>query len=94
MKINQSPLDPSGVSQAGRTAETGSNGTARSAGMRPASDRVQLSDLSARLLALGDAGAPDRAARVQQLSADVRSGRYQVDASDLSRRLVDEAMRQ
>jgi flagellar biosynthesis anti-sigma factor FlgM len=94
MKINQSPLDPSGLSQLGRTPGVGSSGTERTAQTKSDSDRVQLSGLSARLLASGDSGTPERAARVEQLTSDVRSGRYQVDAADLSRRMVDEAIRQ
>jgi anti-sigma28 factor (negative regulator of flagellin synthesis) len=94
MKINQSPLDPSGASQLGKTTGVGSGGGDKSVLTRPDRDRVQLSDLSARLLASGDAGASDRVARVQQLFSDVRAGRYQVDSRQLSSRLVDEAIRQ
>ena len=94
MKINQSPLDSSGVSQLGKTPGVGSGGAEKGALTRSDRDRVQLSDLSARLLASEDASASDRAARVQQLSSDVRAGRYQVDSVELSRRLVDEAIRQ
>lgn len=94
MKINQSPLDSSSVSQLGRTPGVEPGGAGKSALTRSDRDRVQLSDLSARLLASADTGASDRAARVQQISSDVRGGRYQVDAVELSRRLVDEAIRQ
>ncbi len=94
MKINQSGLDSAGVSQLGKTPGVRSGGTEKGGLTRPDRDRVQLSDLSARLLASGEAGASDRAARVQQLSSDVRGGRYQVDAVELGRRLVDEAIRQ
>jgi anti-sigma28 factor (negative regulator of flagellin synthesis) len=94
MKINQSPLDSAVVSQLGKTPGIGSGGAGSSAQTQSDRDRVQLSGLSAVLLASGDAGASDRAARVQQLSSDVRSGRYQVDAQALSSRLVDEAIRQ
>jgi anti-sigma28 factor (negative regulator of flagellin synthesis) len=94
MRINQSPLDSSSVSQLGRTAEIGSSATGSSTAARSDGDGFQLSNLSARLLASGETGGSDRAARVQQLSSDVKSGRYQVDAGELSRRLVDEAIRQ
>jgi anti-sigma28 factor (negative regulator of flagellin synthesis) len=94
MKVNQSPLDSPGVSQLGKAAGVESGGAAKSSQTRPDRDQFQLSDLSARLLASGDAGGPDRAARVQQLSSDVRAGRYQVDSAELSGRMVDEAMRQ
>ena len=94
MKINQSPLDSSGVSQLGKTPGIGSGGAGKSGLTRPDRDRVQLSDLSAHLLASSNAGAPDRAARVEQLSAEVRAGRYQVDAMELRRQMVSEAIRQ
>ncbi len=94
MKINQSPLDSSGVSHLGKANGVGTGGTGKSGSARSDRDRFQLSDLSARLLAAEDAGASDRAARVQQLSSDVRGGRYQVDSMDLSRRMIDEAIRQ
>ena len=94
MKINQSPLDSPGASQLGRTTGVGAGGAGTSALTRSDRDRVQLSDLSSLLLASGDAGASDRAARVQQLSSDVRAGRYQVDSVQLSRQMVDEAIRQ
>ena len=94
MKINQSLLDSSGVTQLGKTSGTGPGGAATSGLGRADRDRVQLSDLSARLLASSEVGASDRASRVEQLATEVRSGRYQVDAAELSRRLVDEAIRQ
>jgi anti-sigma28 factor (negative regulator of flagellin synthesis) len=94
MKINQSPIDSSGVSQLGKSNGIGSGGAGKSGLTGPDRDRVQLSDLSAHLMASSDAGASNRAARVQQLSSDVRAGRYQVDSVEVSRRMVDEAIRQ
>jgi anti-sigma28 factor (negative regulator of flagellin synthesis) len=82
------------VSQLGKTSDVASGAAARSALARSDRDRLQLSDFSARLLAAGDSGASDRAARVQQLSATVRGGTYQVDPMELSRRMVSEAIRQ
>ncbi len=94
MKVNQNPPDSPGISQLGKTAGIGPGGRANSALTRTDRDRVQLSDLSSRLLASADAGAWDRTSRVEQLTSDVRSGRYQVDSAELSSRLVDEAIRQ
>ncbi|HEY1206252.1 MAG: flagellar biosynthesis anti-sigma factor FlgM [Bryobacteraceae bacterium] len=94
MKINQSPLDSSRVSQLGKAPGIGSGGAGNRAQTQADRDRVQLSGLSALLLASGEAGAADRTARLQQLSSDVRAGRYQVDPQALSSRLVDEAIRQ
>ena len=93
MKINQGSLDSAGVSQLGKTPGIGSGGAGSSL-TRSDRDRVQLSDLSAHLLASANASAPERAARVQQLTSDVRAGRYQVDAQALSHKLVEEAIRQ
>jgi anti-sigma28 factor (negative regulator of flagellin synthesis) len=94
MKINQSPIDSSGVSQLVKTNGIGFSGAGKSGLTGSDRDRVQLSDLSAHLMASGDAGASARAARVAQLSSDVRAGRYQVDPVALSRQMVDEAIRQ
>jgi flagellar biosynthesis anti-sigma factor FlgM len=94
MKINQGSLDSSGVSQLGRTSGAGAAGAGKGSWNQTGADRVQLSDLSSLLLASGGAGSTDRAARVEQLTADYRAGRYQVDAQALSSRLVDEAIRQ
>ena len=94
MKINQSPLDSSGVSQLGKTNGVGSGGVGKSGLTGPDRDSIQLSDLSAHLMASANAGASNRAARVEQLSSDVRAGRYQVDPVELSRQLVSEAIRQ
>jgi anti-sigma28 factor (negative regulator of flagellin synthesis) len=94
MKIGTNPLDSSGVSQLGNAPGVGSGGAAGTGSTRSSSDQVQLSNLSASLLAAGDSGGASRSARVQQLSADYRAGRYQVDPQALSSRLVDEAIRQ
>jgi len=94
MKINQSPVDSSGVSQLGKTAGIGSGGAGKTGLTGPDRDSIQLSDLSAHLMASANAGASDRAARLQQLTSDVRAGRYQVDPMELSRQMVSEAIRQ
>ncbi len=94
MKINQNLLDSSGLSQLGKTSAAGTGGADKNGLARADRDRVQLSGLSAQLMALSDAGSSERASRVQQLSADYRAGRYQVDSMELGRRMVDEAIRQ
>lgn len=35
---------------------------------------------------------PERAAHLEKLSAEVQSGRYSVDAHELSRKIVDDAL--
>ncbi|MBM3746375.1 MAG: flagellar biosynthesis anti-sigma factor FlgM [Acidobacteria bacterium] len=57
------------------------------------SDQVQLSDLTERLSQMLGTSDPDRAARLERLAAEVQSGKYQVDAAAVSRKLVDEALR-
>ena len=57
-----------------------------------APDSVSLSELSGKLQAL-NIDSPQRAVRMGKLSADVRAGRYQTDALQLSRHLIDEAMK-
>ena len=94
MKINQSPLDSSAVSQLNKTPATGAGSTSRSGAAASDRDNVQLSGLSARLLDSGGADSPERAARIQQIASDVRSGQYQVDAKQLSSLMVNEAIRQ
>ncbi|MGE5648528.1 MAG: flagellar biosynthesis anti-sigma factor FlgM [Acidobacteriota bacterium] len=95
MKIDPRTLDPASASQAGKTQETTSvSSSDRRSGAGRAgadSDRVDLSDLSGLLLERASAEPPERAARVEQLAAEVRSGRYKVDAEEVSRRIIAEA---
>ena len=55
-------------------------------------DSVSLSKLSGEIRASG-IESPERAARLEKLSSDVQSRRYQVDAGELSRRLIADAMK-
>jgi anti-sigma28 factor (negative regulator of flagellin synthesis) len=94
MKIDQRSLDPAGASQLGKAQETSSVGSGGRGGARTNADAdlVHLSDLSGLLL--GAAGAePERAARVDRLAAEYRSGNYNVDALELSGRMIDEHTR-
>ena len=61
-------------------------------GAGEAADRVSLSALSSRLRAL-NVDSPERASRLEKLSVEVREVRYRTDAMELSRRLIDEAMK-
>lgn len=96
MKIDQRSLDPAAASQLGKAQETPgvTPGDGRSAAERAKAegDRVQLSDLSGRLLAMASAETPERAARIDRLAGEVRGGQYQVDAAEVSRRIIDEAV--
>jgi anti-sigma28 factor (negative regulator of flagellin synthesis) len=98
MKIDPRLLDSTGASQASKSQEAsgvapggGRSGTARAD--RDA-DQVQLSGFTGRLLASASADAPGRAAWLQQIASDVRGGNYQVDAMEVSRRMVSEAILQ
>ena len=53
-------------------------------------DQVELSSLVHRISATSDVIAAGRAARVQDLARDYRSGRYAANPEEISRRLVSE----
>lgn len=53
-------------------------------------DRVSLSELSSKVRAL-DSESPERAARLERLSAEVAAGRYHVDAVEVARKMVSDA---
>jgi anti-sigma28 factor (negative regulator of flagellin synthesis) len=57
-----------------------------------AGDQVELSNLGMHLRAL-DSESPERTAYLEKLSADVASGRYKTDAKELSRKIVDDAIK-
>lgn len=75
------------ASRPARAAAAGRSGAA--AGESP--DRVALSELGSRIRQLA-VDAPERAARLEKLSIEVGAGRYQVDALELSRRLLEQAL--
>ncbi len=101
MKVNDPNLP--GVGQ-GRVGNTGLErsaqidafhrvGGGRKGGLDGApTDQVSLSELSSRLRELS-AESPDRVARLAELSRDVQTGRYRVDAVEVSRRLIEAALR-
>ena len=60
----------------------------QSTGLR---DEVSLSSLSARIREL-DTESPERAAYLERLSADVQAGRYKVDALEISKKIVNDAL--
>jgi hypothetical protein len=95
MKIHEAGLLASsgllqGTREAGATASSGES-VDPGAQWKPA-DRVQLSKLSGRLLEALRAEAPDRAARVARLAAEVSAGRYRPDAAAIGREVVEEAL--
>ena len=78
----------------GALQQSGSVADARTSGAGggnsgPGSDRVQISSLSAALRDL-QVEDPDRTAKVDAIAKAVESGGYGVDASALSRKIVEE----
>lgn len=79
-----------GVHRSGAVQNPYANATGRSEST-PDGDRVQLSNLSQGLrVEIEDT--PERLERVAQLRDQVRTGAYQPDAADVSRKLIDEAL--
>lgn len=60
-------------------------------------DQVQISNLLESLRRAGSAAedeiSPERAAYLDKLAADIESGDYQVDAKELSSRIVEDTLR-
>lgn len=54
-------------------------------------DQLHLSDLAGRLRSLSS-DTPERAAYLENLSAEIEAGRYTVDAQALSRKIIDDAL--
>jgi hypothetical protein len=87
-----------GPGEAGQTAPVGgANGAAEgrvggstSSGDTPGGDSIQISGPSNALNSLS----ADRAARIQQLTAQVQGGSYQVSGSLVSRAIVGDAVSQ
>ncbi len=98
MKVGDSNLNNAAASQLGQARQTeavapGGAKKATGAQAQSQTDRVQLSNLSGQLLQLAGVDSPERAARVEQLAADFKAGRYQPNAAATSRGIVDDAMR-
>jgi flagellar biosynthesis anti-sigma factor FlgM len=55
-------------------------------------DEVSLSDLGTKLRQF-DSESPERAARLEQLAAEVAAGRYSVDPMKVSDRMIEDALR-
>jgi hypothetical protein len=79
----------------GSTAET--QKARQSASLLPGSDaacpdRLQLSTLTERIRTMFEAAAASHAARLAEVSAQVRAGTYRVDCQALGRELAAEAL--
>jgi anti-sigma28 factor (negative regulator of flagellin synthesis) len=78
-----------GEAQRTRAANAGAAGAGTPAGN---ADRLQISTLASGIRDTFDGLAQSHAARLEQLGADVRAGRYQVDPAALSRAMVSRAL--
>ncbi|MCW5981273.1 MAG: flagellar biosynthesis anti-sigma factor FlgM [Bryobacteraceae bacterium] len=100
MKVNDPNLNPLAGGSVGSSERAGQAEHIRRGGpggrydgsLDDSPDRVALSSLSAQVRALG-ADSSERISRLERLSADVRSGRYQVDAAAVSRSLVEQSLK-
>jgi anti-sigma28 factor (negative regulator of flagellin synthesis) len=93
MRINDQNLIGISSSPLVRTPETETgNRQGRAGGAGAAGgDQVQLSNLAGNLRSLSPETA-ERVAYLEKLSAEVRTGRYSVDAQAVSRSIVDDAL--
>jgi hypothetical protein len=99
VKVHESSLSQAAAPQLDklREAEAVKPGELKQGGVAQAgldSDRVQLSELSGRLLESLKMESPERAVRLEKLGADYRAGRYQADALETSRRIIEDAIGQ
>lgn len=104
MRVNDNtanPLAGPGVDGTQRSHQSQGVGGAGGQGPRgpvekSGGDSVQLSSLGQALqaeeLRASDIESPERQQRVAQLNKDVKSGIYQIDAENLSRKIIDDAL--
>lgn len=96
MKINNEnvpgDIGSSGISKAQETNEAARGRQGRVGdGAASSTDRVQLSNLSETLRA-SDSESPERAARLQQLTADIAAGRYHADSTEVSKSIIKDSI--
>jgi len=93
MKIHDQDTAGIAGSGIGRTdavqSSSGRKGSAPAGGAQ--GDRVQISDLAQAIRNL-TTESDERAAHLDRLSADYAAGRYKVDAGELSRKLIEDAV--
>ena len=95
MKVNDSNIGGLSSAGIGRTQEVDAGGKAKQKGAVAgalSNDNVQLSDLSSALQSL-QSDSPERTAHLERLAADVASGRYKPDVREVSKGIVDEALK-
>jgi len=97
MRVYDRNLTGASAAESGRAQETqrtdrNEGSGARSAAGAGAGDRVELSGTLARLSQAMSAHGSERAARVQSLTAQYRSGSYRPDSQATSRAMISEAL--
>ncbi|HSW51467.1 MAG TPA: flagellar biosynthesis anti-sigma factor FlgM [Bryobacteraceae bacterium] len=95
MRVDDRHLTGNQAAQSGKTAnpqEVERPNESRQAESRATggSDRVELSSLTGGLARSLEASAQQKAGQVERLSRDYASGRYQVDAREVSRAMIAE----
>jgi anti-sigma28 factor (negative regulator of flagellin synthesis) len=75
-----------------KTSSGPSAPTASSTTAAPGQDQIDLGSQSGLVSQVQNAGANDRASRIEQLRALVQSGQYQVDTAALSQSIVGAAI--
>lgn len=97
LRVSQDAISASAVSQPGGSDATAAIGEARRnqslEAVKARRDRVDLSSLSERIAAAGRQSDAERAGRVQRLIGLYADGQYHANAQDVSRAMIDEAVR-
>ena len=86
-------VDGSGLDRVRQSELERRGGSNSHPSLSKAPDQVALSELGAALRSLSVDSA-DRVARLEKLSAEVATGRYQPNVESISRGLIDDALRQ
>ncbi|MGE5486446.1 MAG: flagellar biosynthesis anti-sigma factor FlgM [bacterium] len=93
MKVTDTLLASVATTKVGASEETDGHRPARTGEAGGAgADSVQLSALACKLARLAETGSPARAARLEQLTALVRSGEYNPDPRVVAAAIVNEAL--
>lgn len=93
MKVNDPNLSRLSSTNVGGTkaTETGQERGSKVNQKTSGGDQVSLSSLGSNL-STEATESPERAARIKQLTEDVAAGRYQVDAKEVSKKIIDDAI--
>ena len=90
--VNGSPIGSADKTGQGSSIRRGGLGSRYDVSLDDSPDRVALSELSTQVRSL-NSDSPEHIARLERLSAAVRSGRYEVDAMAVSQSLVEQSLK-